>query len=70
MICPTCQSKPQHPPCQECGGTGFSHCCDGPPEQPELRGPLIGHCDCGSVLSAVTGDCVRGKHCPKAKGPK
>jgi hypothetical protein len=21
-------------------------------------------CSCGSVLSAVTGDCVRGKHCP------
>lgn len=21
----------------ECGGTGFSHCCDGPTEQPGLR---------------------------------
>lgn len=33
MICPTCQGKPQFPPCMECGGSGFSHCCDGPPEQ-------------------------------------
>lgn len=100
MICPTCQGKPQQPPCMECGGTGFSHCCDGPPEQPAIRTngicpdtkktctrscylsapgychrianptrrPLIGHCACGSVLSAVTGDCVRGKHCPSVKG--
>ena len=29
----------------------------------EQRGPLIGHCACGAVLSAVTGDCVRGAHC-------
>lgn len=27
------------------------------------RDPTIGHCSCGSVLSAVTGDCVRGIHC-------
>jgi hypothetical protein len=31
------------------------------------RGPLIGLCGCGAVLSAVTGDCVRGCHCPEAK---
>lgn len=33
MICPVCQGKPSFPPCMECGGSGFSHCCDGPPEQ-------------------------------------
>lgn len=27
------------------------------------RGPTIGHCACGAVLSAVTGNCVRGAHC-------
>jgi len=30
---------------------------------PRLRGATIGHCHCGAVLSAVTGDCVRGVHC-------
>ena len=38
---------------------------DPPPLASQLRGPpTIGHCECGSVLSAVTGDCVRGQHCP------
>lgn len=30
----------QHEPCQECGGYGVQHCCDGLREQPEkLFGP-------------------------------
>lgn len=27
------------------------------------RAAAIEHCRCGAVLSAVTGDCVRGVHC-------
>lgn len=53
MICPTCQGKPQHPPCMECGGSGFSHCCDGPPEQPAA-------CTCDDWSGAMLPD----RNCP------
>lgn len=30
MICPVCHGqKTDGPPCPECGGCGFAHCCEG-----------------------------------------
>jgi DnaJ-class molecular chaperone len=52
MICETCKGDPVVAmsvdrdgntmpiavPCPDCGGCGFSHCCDGLQEQPEKLG--------------------------------
>jgi hypothetical protein len=29
MICPTCHGQPLFPPCDDCGGFGLVHCCEG-----------------------------------------
>ena len=40
MRCQFCQGQAnKFPPCQECGGTGIAHCCDGICEQPQQLNP-------------------------------
>ena len=44
MICGGCFGR--DPTCRECGGTGFVHCCDGPPKQPGLIHTSTPDCWC------------------------
>jgi len=39
MICDACHGQPSFPPCEECGGCGIAHCCDGLVECPSAGDP-------------------------------
>ena len=58
MICPDCHGAKTYPPCNTCGGTGFSYCCESDQVGVESQTSTCPYCGTEVVSYWVPEGCI------------